>query len=61
MEIRLNDDEIREALTEALNRKVDYAVTAKAEECWFEVKAGVINGEDVDDIHDVQFCFKTDT
>lgn len=60
MKLSLNDDEIREALAEALAKKVDYSVgEIDPTECWFEVKAGVINGDEVEDIHDVEFCYKT--
>jgi len=61
MEIRLNDNEIREALSEALAKKIDYAVQPDPEECWFNVKAGVIDGDEVGDIHEVEFCYKTDS
>ena len=60
MELRLNDDEIREALAKALAEKVDYSVEPNPEECWFNVKAGVIENGEVDDIHEVEFCYKTE-
>lgn len=62
MEVRLNDDEIRAALSEAISKKLDHSLgEIDKDDCWFEVKAGVINGEEVDDIHDVEFCYKTPT
>ena len=62
MKITLNDDEIRQALSEAMAKKINYCIPEiPPEECWFEVKAGVIEGDEVDDIHDVQFCYKTDS
>jgi hypothetical protein len=60
MQISLNDTEIREALAEALNKKVEYSIQAEPEECWFEVEAGIITGDKVEDIHSVQFCYRTD-
>jgi hypothetical protein len=60
MEIRLNDNEIREALAEALAKKIEYTIQPDPEECWFKVKAGVINGDEVEDIHEVKFCYRTD-
>jgi len=58
MELRLSDDEIREALAEALSKKIDHAITdIDPDECWFEVKAGEIDGDEVNDIHDVKFCY----
>jgi hypothetical protein len=60
MKLCLNDDEIREALAEALGKKVNYAFgEIDPEKCWFEVKAGVIDGNEVTDIHDVEFCYDT--
>lgn len=62
MEIRLNDYEIREVLAEAIAKKLSCAICdIPPEECWFEAKAGVINGDDVDDINDVQFCYKSES
>jgi hypothetical protein len=58
MEIKLNDDEIRSILAEEIGKRTDFKYQPDPEECWFEVKTGIINGEDVDDIHDVKFCFK---
>jgi hypothetical protein len=60
MQISLNDEEIRDALAEALSKKVDYSIQANPEECWFKVKAGIIDGDKVEDIHSVQFCYRTD-
>jgi len=60
MKIVLNDDEIRGALAEAIAKKLDYAISGiDPAECWFEVKAGVIDEDSIDDIHDVQFCYDT--
>ena len=62
MEVRLSDDEIRGALAEALSKKLDHALgDIDPDDCWFEVKAGEIKWDEVDDIHDVQFCFKKET
>jgi hypothetical protein len=60
MQVRLNDAEIRQALAEAMAKKVDFGFEINPEDCWFAVKAGEINGDEVDDIHDVEFCYKTD-
>jgi hypothetical protein len=61
MEIRLDENEIREALAEALAKKIEYTVQPVPEDCWFNVKAGIIDGDEVDDIHEVEFCYKTDS
>lgn len=61
MELKLSDNEIREALAEALAKKIDYAITRiDPEECWFEAEAGSVDG-DIDDIHNVKFCYRLDT
>ena len=60
MEIRLNEFEIREALAKALEEKINYTFQPDPESCWFNVKAGQINGDELDDIHDVEFCYNTD-
>ena len=61
MEIKLNDNEIRKALAEALANKIDYSISEiNPENCWFEAQAGSVDGE-IDDIHDVKFCTKVDT
>jgi hypothetical protein len=48
------------ALAEAMSKKIDYSITdIDPEECWFEVEAGSVDCE-VDDIHNVKFCYKVD-
>jgi hypothetical protein len=60
MKLCLDDDEIRQALAKVLEEKVYYSVgEIDPEKCWFEVKAGVIDGNEVTDIHDVEFCYDT--
>ncbi|MEM7209546.1 MAG: hypothetical protein AAF434_17135 [Pseudomonadota bacterium] len=61
MEIKLNDDEIRVFLAGELERQFDFKFTIGPEECWFEVKAGEITDEEVDDIYDVKFCYRAPT
>ena len=57
MKVILNDSEIRMALAQAIEKKLDYVVTdINPDDCWFEVKAGEIEGGEISDIHDVQFC-----
>lgn len=61
MKITLNDAEIRDALAKAIEQKLDHAVTdIDPMECWFEAKAGAIEGDQISDIHCVEFCFETD-
>lgn len=61
MRITLNDKEIRIALAQAIEKKLDHAITdINHEECWFEAKAGEIEGSEIGDIHDVEFCYDTD-
>lgn len=61
MELRLNDDEIREVLADALSKKVDRSVyPIPPEDCWFECEAGEINQDgSVGDINNVKFCYST--
>ena len=59
MELRLNDEEIREALAEALSKKVGHAIEVCPDDCWFECEAGENDGENISDIHNVQFCYST--
>jgi len=59
MQITLDDDEIRAALAKEIENKLDGVVCdIDPEGCWFEVSAGSVEGDKVDDIHDVKFCFK---
>lgn len=60
MEIKLNDSEIRQALAGAISTKTSHQFNPHPDDCWFEAKAGEIEGDQIGDIHDVQFCFKTD-
>lgn len=61
MELKLNDSEIRIALAEALAKKIEYSIPdIDPEECWFEAEAGSVDC-DIDDIHNVKFCYKVDT
>lgn len=60
MEIILNDSEIRTALARAIEEKLDDAVTVtNPSDCWFEAKAGLIEGGEISDIHAVRFVFDT--
>jgi len=59
MRIILNDDEIREALAKALAEKVFFNFAIDPDNCWFEGKAGLIEGDEIEDINDVEFCFDT--
>ena len=60
MELKLNDNEIRLALADALANKVNYAIPdINPEDCWFEVDAGNVDCN-VEDIHNVKFCYKTE-
>jgi hypothetical protein len=60
MEIKLNDDEIREVLAEAIAKKLSYAIVdINPQSCWFEAEAGTIEGADISDIHEVKFCYQT--
>lgn len=62
MEIKLSDKEIREALVEHMAKKLDYAVDdIHPDNCWFEVKADRLEGEDAEDISEVKFCFDTES
>ena len=58
MEIKLNDLEIRKILAKAISKEFDYTFTPDPEECWFEVSAGTIDGDEAADIHDVKFCYR---
>ena len=59
MQVRLNDDEIRRALADALAAKLNNSLgVIMPEDCWFEAKAGEIKGDEVGDIHDVEFCYQ---
>jgi hypothetical protein len=60
MEIKLNDDEIREVLAEAIAKKVSYVININPENCWFEAEAGMIEGANISDIHEVKFCYQTE-
>jgi hypothetical protein len=60
MKITLNDTEIRIALAQAIEKKLDHAVTEiNHEECWFEARAGQIEGDEISDIHEVEFIYDT--
>jgi hypothetical protein len=60
MEIKLNEDEIREALAKTIAEKLSYAITCiNPESCWFEAEAGMIEGANISDIHEVKFCYQT--
>ena len=62
MQVRLNDDEIRIALAEALDSKINNSLgEIMPEDCWFQVKVGIIEGDEVDDISEVEFCYQVDT
>lgn len=53
MQITLNDDEVREALREALEQKiVSFAGGINIDQCYFTVTAG---GKEVDDLEEVEF------
>ena len=52
-----NLSHIELSMLSQLNEKLDHAIDPEPEECWFEVKAGVIDGDKLDDIHLVQFCY----
>jgi hypothetical protein len=59
MEIRLNEDEIREALAEAIQKKLSHAIIdINPDSCWFEAEAGMIKGDKITDIHEVKFCYQ---
>lgn len=60
MQYILNDEEIRVALAEAIEKKSDFIENVNPENCWFECKAGEIEGSSVGDIHDVRFIYDTD-
>ena len=61
MKITLNDTEIRIALAQAIEKKLDHIVTdINHEECWFEAKAGEIEDGEIGDIHDVEFTYDTE-
>lgn len=55
MIVKLTDDEIREALIQKLNEKFNYSNNFEPEDCYFECEAGDINGDKIDDIHNVRF------
>ena len=58
MEIRLNESEIRQALSEAIASRMDYTVDPKPEECWFSIKN--LNMSE-DNAYDVEFCYSIDS
>jgi hypothetical protein len=61
MEIKLNEDEIREALAKTIAEKLSYAIIdINPESCWFEAEAGMIEGTNISDIHEVKFCYRTE-
>tara|TARA_R110000796_G_scaffold4724_1_gene18040 strand:- start:17 stop:211 length:195 start_codon:yes stop_codon:yes gene_type:complete len=61
MEIKLNDDEIREVLAEAMAKRISYVgIVINPQSCWFEAEAGMIEGADISDIHEVKFCYRTE-
>lgn len=61
MELKLNDAEMRQVLADALSKKVEHSIgEIDPEECWFEAEAGSTE-EEIEDIHNVKFCFNTDT
>jgi len=54
MELKLNDDEVREALKKALEVKVSHILgELDPDNCWFEIRSSA--GE-VEDIETVEFC-----
>jgi len=63
MIFKLEKEEIRKVLAEHLGRSASWEVNPDPDECWFEVEAGVrvIEGEKVDDIHNVRFCYREST
>jgi predicted hydrolase (HD superfamily) len=59
MEIKLNEDEIREVLAEAIEKKLSHAIIdINPQSCWFEA-AAMIEGDKITDIHEVKFCYQT--
>ena len=61
MELKLNECEIRIALAEVLAKKIGYSIPdIDPEECWFEAEAEIVDC-DIDDIHNVKFCYKVET
>ncbi len=59
MRLELNDDEIREALAEALSAKTQHVVLVDAETAWFECHAEEVDGSECRDIHEMRFCYVT--
>jgi hypothetical protein len=59
MQIKLDDDEIREILAEAISKKLDHSIIdIERDDCWFECDAGNTDIE-LEDIHSVKFCYQT--
>jgi len=60
MKIVLNNDEIRDALAEAIAKKLDYVISGiDPAECWFEVEANDIKDGQIQGIEDVQCYYDT--
>jgi hypothetical protein len=57
VQIKLDDDEIRKILAQAIEVKTDYKFSPDPDSCWFEASAGEIDGSDITDIHSVKFCY----
>ena len=59
MEIKLNDYEIREALAEAISKKLNYLIIdIEPSDCWFEYEA-IGTEVQIDEICSIKFCYKT--
>lgn len=58
MQIRLNNEEIRKALSEALSQKLNHIYNIEMEDCWFDVESaeGPIN-----DVEFINFNYEIDT
>ena len=59
MQIKLDDDEIREILSKAISKKLDHSIMdIDLDYCWFECEAGNTQIK-LADIHSVTFCYQT--
>jgi hypothetical protein len=60
MQIKLDDDEIREILAEAISKKIDYSIIdIDPNDCFFEFEAIKNTEIELEDIHSVKFCYQT--
>ena len=58
MVIKLEEHEIRKALAEAMDKKLDYSTgQISADDCWFEALDS--EGDDIPDVTAVCFCHRT--